>query len=69
LLQVGHADGTINSYDLASGAPLLRFATRPGLSQVLALRRFKSLAAVHVGTNAMQLWDLLSDRALQVRND
>ena len=64
VLAVGHADGTIHNYSAASGAFLTTFASAPGLTQLLSLRRFSSLAAVHAGVNSLTLWDLHSDRSL-----
>jgi WD40 repeat protein len=64
VLAVGHADGTIHNYSAASGAFLMEFSSRPGLTQLLSLRRFSSLAAVHAGDNSLTLWDLASLRPL-----
>lgn len=64
VLAVGHADGTIHNFSAASGAFLTTFSCRPGLTQLLSLRRFSSLAAVHAGDNSLTLWDLGSDRSV-----
>lgn len=62
VLAVGHADGTINNFSVRSGRYLTSFTSASGLTQLLSLRRFSSLAAVHAGQNSMTLWDLGSDR-------
>lgn len=64
MLAVGHRDGTIHCYELATGRWLLGFQTPPGLTQLLPMRRFGSLAALHEGRNAMQIWDLETDRSV-----
>lgn len=64
VLAVGHADGTIHNFVAATGVFLTSFKSRPGLTQLLSLRRLSSLAAVHAGHNSMTLWDLGSDRSL-----
>ncbi|NDG40770.1 MAG: hypothetical protein EBY28_15705, partial [Betaproteobacteria bacterium] len=42
------------------------FAGSPGLTQLLPLRRFHSLAAVAAGLNSMTLWDFAADRAISL---
>lgn len=55
VLAVGHRDGTVHNYDAGTGAFTTAFKSMPGLTQLLPLRRFASLAAVHAGRNAMQV--------------
>ena len=64
MLAVGHADGTIHSFAASSAAYAFPLKTAPGLTQLLALRRFDTLAAVHTGRNTLHLWDLANDRSL-----
>lgn len=64
MLAVAHKDGAINNYNLQTGEFLLSFSTQPGLTGLLSLRRFNSLAAIHEGKNTLQVWDLDSDRVL-----
>jgi WD40 repeat protein len=64
VLAVGHRSGVVNNYNLQTGQWLLAFNTAPGLSGLITLRRFNSLAAVHEGRNTLQVWDLDSDRVL-----
>lgn len=63
MLAVGHRDGTIHCYSPGSGQWLIGFKTPPGLTQLLPLRRFNSLAALHEGKNLLQIWDLETDRS------
>lgn len=65
MLAVGHRDGRVDSFDVASGSLLLALnAGRGGLSQLLWLSRFNCLATVHSGVNTMTVWDIEVDRCL-----
>lgn len=65
MLAVGHRDGRVDSFDVASGSLLLALnAGRGGLTQLLSLRRFNCLATVHSGINVMTVWDIEADRCL-----
>ena len=55
MVAVGHRDGTVHCYDAGTGAFCTTFTSEPGLTQLLPLRRFATLAAVHAGRNAMQV--------------
>lgn len=63
-LAVGHRDGTIHNYEVRSGRWVMAFKTAPKLTQLLGLRKFNTLAALHEGMNVMQLWDMEADRFL-----
>jgi WD40 repeat protein len=63
-LAVGHRDGTIHIYDAGSAKWLMAFATPAGLTQLLSLRKFGYLAALHDGVNTLQLWNLSADKSI-----
>jgi WD40 repeat protein len=64
MLAVGHKDGTIHSYNVADGKWLMAFKTQQGLSQLLSLRRYGYLAALHEGKNILQLWSVSEDKSV-----
>lgn len=62
VLATAHYDGHIHTYDANSGRYLVTFSTYHGLTQLLCLNQFMSLATVHAGKNIMTVFDLGANR-------
>jgi hypothetical protein len=64
VLITGRQDGVIHTYNVTTAAHLMNLQAKSGLTQLLAMPRFYSIAAVHAGKNSIMIWDLSSDRTV-----